>query len=502
MYLQQYEKDVDEYDYALIKIYDISKIGTPITLNTNPNVPSTEGQEMYVMGWGKPTINGTEPRSDVLQQAELYYIPNEKCRNLTGFTPTGDYVNLTDRIFDISLCAADFKEGDDSCTGDSGGPIILNGGNASSDVQLGVTSYGFSCANPTLPGIYARVSYVADWIAEHVCQLSLDPPSQYNCTTPIPSPDFTGEMQNVTFQFTVDTEFPEETGWIVQALVEDVLITYHHEPIGSYRDMVLSNNTTVSTTISLPNNRDYVFTIFDSYGDGNVAATVLLGSTPILVTPTLEEGNSVSFDLVLGTVESSSPTMTPAPTTTVAPSLAPTVEPLFITIVITLDAYPEETGWLVEALLENGTQQVLEQVYPGTYDNSTKSVNDRVNLLLDMPMTYRFTISDNERDGICCAWGLDGSYKLFFGSSEDGVVLAEGAEFIWTESTEFTVNADGTVENATKTGSAPPSPPPTEFAPIQAPTIEMPTSWATRNTGGCGALLLTMAMQILVLMIQ
>ena len=515
MYLQSYPNDLDPYDYALIKIYDVSKNGSPIALNTNPNVPSTEEQELYVIGWGRPTVNGTEETSDVLQQADVQYIPNEECRNLTGYTPitlenpTADYVNLTNRIFDIALCAENFKDGKDACTGDSGGPIFLNGGNASSDLQLGVTSYGFGCANPTLPGIYARVSYVADWIAENVCRLSLDPPPQFNCTTPIPSPDFTGEMQNVTFQFTVDTEFPEETGWILQGLVDDVLVTYHNEPIGSYRDAMLSNNSTVSTTISLPNNREYVFTIFDSFGDGNVAGTVLLGSTPILVTPTMEQGYSISYDLVLGTIESSSPTVTPAPTNTVAPSVAPTMEPPFVTVDITLDAFPEETGWLVEALLENGAQQVLQQVYPGTYNNSTVSVNEQVNLLPVMPMTYRFTISDNEGDGICCVGGINGSYHLFFGSPEEDKVLAEGADFVWTESVEFTVKADGTVVSETKTGSwptdTPPptwptdTPPPTEFAPIQAPTSEneMSTSWATRKTGGDnggGALLLIMAM--------
>jgi trypsin len=511
LYLQQSTRDVDEYDYALLKIYDTSKlVSTFIELNTNPNLPETEGQEMHVMGWGKPTVNGTEVKSDVLQQAEVLFIPNEKCRKITSNSPM---VNLSDDVFDITLCAADFKEGDDACYGDSGGPIILQGKNVSTDVQLGVTSYGFGCADPTLPGIYARVSYVKDWLADHICQLSLDPPSQYNCTTPVPKPDLSGEMINVTFQFSLDDVFPNETGWIVQGLVEDRLVTYHHVPIGSYK-----NATSPSTSIPLPNDRAYVFTIFDSFGDGNVAATVFVGDTPILVTPFLEEGYSVAYDFLLGELETSAPTLTPAPTTTVPPSAAPTMTPPFVTIVIIFDSYPEETGWFLEALFDSGEAEVLKQVY--TYNDTTTSREiEEVYLLSTMPMTYRFTMTDNEQDGLCCASKVDGSYTLYLGSPEDKVVLGEGAEFVWEESHVFTVTANGTAENATTTtppkspttasqptapqpaaASQPTARPPSAFAPIMAPTdTETPASssaaMAAFSIGS--ALLCIMTMQIL-----
>jgi hypothetical protein len=495
--------DVDAYDYAILKIYDTSKlVSTFMKLNTDPNLPETEGQEMYVMGWGRPTVNGTEERSDVLREAEVLYIPNEECRNITSEKLMR---NLSEVIFDISLCAADFEEGIDTCTGDSGGPIILRGTNDSTDdVQLGVTSFGFGCADPVLPGIYARVSYVKDWIADLVCQLSLDPPSQYNCTTtPFPKPDLSGEIINVTFQFSLDASFPNETGWIVQGLVQDRLVTYHHVPIGSY-----SNATgTASTTIRLPNSRAYVFTIFDSFGDGNVAANVLVGDTSILVTPFLENGYSASYDLVVGELETSSPTTTPAPTTTLVPSAAPTMTPPFITIVITFDSFPEETGWFVEALFDSGEVEVLKQVY--TYnDTNADSVTEVVNLLSTMPMTYRVTMTDNEEDGICCQYSVNGSYTVYFGSAEDKVILGEGAESFWEESYIFTVKADGTVENATTTTTTPtapsptaPSPParpPTGFAPIMAPTSVTETSAAAAFSIGSSALLcIIMTMQIL-----
>ena len=42
--------------------------------------------------------------------------------------------------------------------GDSGGPIYVDG------VQVGVTSWGYACADPDHAGVYTRVSNYVDWI--------------------------------------------------------------------------------------------------------------------------------------------------------------------------------------------------------------------------------------------------------------------------------------------------------------------------------------------------
>jgi secreted trypsin-like serine protease len=54
----------------------------------------------------------------------------------------------------------------DSCQGDSGGPLVAKV--QGKFVQVGVVSWGHSCADGVFPGVYTKVSSYKDWISDTI----------------------------------------------------------------------------------------------------------------------------------------------------------------------------------------------------------------------------------------------------------------------------------------------------------------------------------------------
>ena len=73
--------------------------------------------------------------------------------------------------FDTSAtCAGFLAGGQDSCRGDSGGPMMITvyKNRKFPFYLIGIISYGNSCGLPNMPGIYARVGHYTDWIKEMI----------------------------------------------------------------------------------------------------------------------------------------------------------------------------------------------------------------------------------------------------------------------------------------------------------------------------------------------
>ena len=81
------------------------------------------------------------------------------------------------------MFCAGFREGrKDSCSGDSGGPFIVNGGvnlaahgfertssSSSPAIVYGVVSFGPNlCGKPKVPGVYTLVTKYIPWITRHL----------------------------------------------------------------------------------------------------------------------------------------------------------------------------------------------------------------------------------------------------------------------------------------------------------------------------------------------
>ncbi|KAH8258936.1 hypothetical protein KR038_009458, partial [Drosophila bunnanda] len=149
--LATYDKDI-----ALLQLNDTVPAGhptiRPIALN---RFPVEEGVVCQVTGWGT-TEDGYI--SDLLMTVDLPIISEEHCIEDS---------DLGQLILPGMICAGYLEQGEkDACSGDSGGPMVCQ------SELAGVVSWGISCAQPRLPGVYTQVAYYYDWILE---QMGEDP---------------------------------------------------------------------------------------------------------------------------------------------------------------------------------------------------------------------------------------------------------------------------------------------------------------------------------------
>ncbi|OWA55469.1 putative Chymotrypsinogen B, partial [Hypsibius exemplaris] len=131
----------------------------PVCLPTGDNTPV--GTDCYTTGWGSRrqvlARNGEKETrvADNLQQVDVKLVEQSACRTA--------YPRPAPISADM-LCG--YNPGKDSCQGDSGGPFVCPSQSNSTVWELvGVVSWGYGCASPGIPGVYARTSVFLDWIA-------------------------------------------------------------------------------------------------------------------------------------------------------------------------------------------------------------------------------------------------------------------------------------------------------------------------------------------------
>lgn len=121
------------------------------------------GQSFMVAGWGF-TNPSNFSISDTLQTTVVPYVPQPICTAKYNSLPSPIPVSPGD------VCAgADPNTFADSCSGDSGGPLLMNVTTYGCAPQqlVGLTSYGESCANE-FPGVYTNVPMQADWLDQTI----------------------------------------------------------------------------------------------------------------------------------------------------------------------------------------------------------------------------------------------------------------------------------------------------------------------------------------------
>ncbi|GLV37602.1 lethal (2) k05911 [Carabus blaptoides fortunei] len=107
-----------------------------------------------VIGWGSLQESGTQP--SVLQEVNIPIWSNAECRAKYGNAAPGG-------IVEHMLCAG--RANRDSCSGDSGGPLMVNNGVWT---QVGIVSWGIGCGKGQYPGVYTRVTHFLPWITKNL----------------------------------------------------------------------------------------------------------------------------------------------------------------------------------------------------------------------------------------------------------------------------------------------------------------------------------------------
>jgi secreted trypsin-like serine protease len=147
------------HDFMLFKIEAVTSAElVPISLNSDAMNPQND-QVLTTMGFGTTSFLGES--SDELLKVNVEAMPYNECSVL--------YDDIDEQSM---ICAGVDEGGKDSCSGDSGGPIVDANG-----VLVGVVSWGSGCAEANKPGVYARVSGDLDWIRQTICDLTDTNPS-------------------------------------------------------------------------------------------------------------------------------------------------------------------------------------------------------------------------------------------------------------------------------------------------------------------------------------
>lgn len=127
----------------------------PICLPSGSYQKSYTGQVATVAGWGSLRENGPQP--SVLQKVSIPIWSNLDCARKYGRAAPGG-------IIESMLCAGQAAR--DSCSGDSGGPLMISEGG--SWTQVGIVSWGIGCGKGQYPGVYTRVSAFLPWITKNL----------------------------------------------------------------------------------------------------------------------------------------------------------------------------------------------------------------------------------------------------------------------------------------------------------------------------------------------
>jgi len=140
-------------DVMLLRVDPPFDFGPGVGAACLPPTTVAAGTDCWITGWGTLSSGGSSP--SILQEAMVDIKTNEECNSA-----------YSGGITDDMICANGNNNGGttDACQGDSGGPLVCENGGFW--FVEGATSWGYGCADPRYPGVWARVAANIDWVTQ------------------------------------------------------------------------------------------------------------------------------------------------------------------------------------------------------------------------------------------------------------------------------------------------------------------------------------------------
>lgn len=151
-------------DIALLRVdrkVDFTPYIKPACIYNEFNFDKIKKLKIEATGWGLTNFGGA--RSDFLLKVKLDLFDDTTCvetyRNNIGR-------RLPQGIVASQFCAGSYNDSKDACAGDSGGPLQIYNATGGLYCVIGVTSFGKTCGQAGVPGVYTKVSFYVPWIVE------------------------------------------------------------------------------------------------------------------------------------------------------------------------------------------------------------------------------------------------------------------------------------------------------------------------------------------------
>lgn len=258
--------------------------------------------------------------------------------------------------------------------------------------SINFSKRGIGCAVVRYPGVFNRLSNSFDWIKSSVCEMTNNnAPTDFQCTAPVPptpppveSPaptPPTGPQQNVLLQLQLDN-FPAEVGWSIR---DENAVTVAEVEAPAYQiagDVVL-------VPLTLAKDASYILRVTDQSSDG-ICCDFGSGSIKLYLGDSADESNLLAENdgRFLHFVE--------LPFTAGSSGIGggPTMGKGLFTVRFQTDNFPSESEWHIQS--EDAAvlwHEKMEEYNPG--EEVVYVVE------LELGLSYRFIVFDEQYDGIC-----------------------------------------------------------------------------------------------------